>query len=354
VESRKKILILSYFFYPYPGVGAKRMTYWFKRLKENHDVVVYTAIPQTTNDSRIKYIQPEEVNNVLSKFVKDEGVRWLNPLKKELSNEKINYDYVIISGGPFMHMLITQFIKKNYDAKIILDFRDPFYANPRFASSFIKDKIKLYFQNMFLKYADKVITVNNYCADLIDFTDITIIDNGFDENISVEQEKLSVEKKKLITIGRVDSDFEMLYFNQLISSQSELHFYYYGKNIETFVDSKSQHLHHPIDYDKVLKEIFTSDICILFTTGEPFESTTKIFDYLAFNKKILIITDGKPETGSLHNITKDYPNVRWAENNLEDIGQKLNELLKTKPIPFDTAIYSRAYGFEKLLKLIEE
>lgn len=352
MDSRKNILILSYFFKPFPGVGAKRTTYWFERLSEVYNTTVFTATKQRKKDEQIIYVAPEKKNSILSKIIKDEGVKWINPIKKELLKNNKEYDYIIISGGPFMHMLISKFLKKKFHSRIILDFRDPFYANPRFNTNFIKDRIKLFFQNRFLKYSDEVITVNDYCAKLISFDSINIIDNGYDDSIKTTNNKII--KKKLISIGRLDTEFNINYFNQLMSENSDYKFYYYGIDSDLFRNSNSNNLYSPIDYKSVLDEISSSEICVLFTTGLPFESTTKIFDFLAFNKKILIITQAEPQTGSLHQITKDYPNVKWAKNNLMNISQALTELHKTDTVPFDTSVYSRNNGFQKLFKLIEE
>ena len=349
-----KILLISYYFEPFEGVGAKRTSYWYKRLKEKHSVIVLTAIPQEKTNDNIIYIEPIKKPTFLSKIILDEGLKWLPALKNYLRNNPESYDSIIISGGPFMQMLISKFLKSRTSAKIILDFRDPFYANPRFNTNKIKDTVKLYFQNRFLKYADQVITVNQYCVNLIKYDNIKIIDNGFNEETLSQIPQQKTILKKMISIGRVDSDFNIDFFNQIIQKNTPSNFYYYGKDTDKFQNLKTSNISFPIDYQEILKEIASSEVCILFTGGHPFESTTKIFDFLALNKKILIITQGKPETGSLNDITKEYPNIYWSGNTPEKIETQLEQIFNQPTINFDINRYSRDYGFQKLLKLLEK
>lgn len=97
------------------------------------------------------------------------------------------------------------------------------------------------------------------------------------------------------------------------------------------------------------------DVCTIFTSGHLFESTTKIFDYIALNKIILVITDGEIKTGQIHNITKDYPYVYWAKNDLNEIEEILikikNEYSNMSEIKFDGYPLSREYGLKQLIRL---
>ena len=56
--------------------------------------------------------------------------------------------------------------------KVILNFRDPFSSNPRFNDGFIKKTVKRYFERSFIAAADYVITVNEYCANLMRFQEL--------------------------------------------------------------------------------------------------------------------------------------------------------------------------------------
>ena len=352
-----RILFISYYFTPFEGIGAKRVTYWannISKIDKNITCDVITAIEQKDFSKNIVYIE-NNCTSVLSKIVKDEGVSWIKCLKNYLSKIDLNiYDVVLLSGGPFMHFGIAKYIKQNSNAKVVLDFRDPFYGNPRFKSSFLKDSIKKYFQNKFLKYADLVITVNKYCADLINFKNVRLIDNGFDDNIAINnlQCKLDDGFVNLIAIGRIDNNFNLKNFFEILKQNNSWKFNYVGNHIfndQTLVNNLGVK-----SYENTLSCVDKSDITVLFTGGKEFESTTKIFDYLALNKKILIITEGKIKSGALHDITSKYPNIQWSENNKHDIQLNIKTLMNSKLVKFDTSIYCRKSGLEKLVDELRE
>jgi len=163
------------------------------------------------------------------------------------------------------------------------------------------------------------------------------------------------EKNQLlnpILIGRVDSDFDIQPLIHVLSAQNlKLH---YAGNYQ--LNELSNHIFHlgNLSYEELLVELYKHKVCILPTTGYPFESTTKIFDFLALNKIIFIITHGDIQSGSLHEITKDYPNVFWAKNNPDSLLETFQELNRHIVKPFHTEVFSRKEGLKKLVKLIDK
>lgn len=351
------ILLISYYFPPFDSVGVKRMEYWNSELqKSGLNTLVFTAIPQKNKNQSVEYIQPVSKSKLLNFIIKDEGLKWIKPLKKNLEKyASDDFSAIIISGGPFLHMLIGKYIKTHFNTKLILDFRDPFYANPRFGTNRFKDSVKRYFQKRFLKYADKVITVNKYCAKLINYNQITLIDNGFDERITdlILQEKIiSKGKLSICAVGRIDESMNLKPFLKILKKrESALIFHYAGAHS---LPKNNTIVHHgKLSYSDTLKLIKSTNICVIFTTGYEFESTTKIFDFLAFNKNILIITQGKIKSGALYELTKDYPNVFWSVNDTVEIDSVINKILNHSSIPYDSEVYSRKNGLKKLIKLLE-
>lgn len=354
---RKKILFISYFFPPFDSVGVKRIAYWFNNItKYDFEATVFTAIEQTDENDKIIYVKPHKSKSLTSIFTEDKGIDWIEPLKAKLSNYKSSsFDFILISGGPFLQMLITKFLKNNFTAKIILDFRDPFYANPRFQKSKIKDSIKLYLQNKFLKYTDLVTTVNTECAKFIQHNNIQIIDNGFDESIlNKVEEQLTKDTNSNVTAvatGKVYDDFNINEFFNAIKKDTQINFDYIGA--QEFKKYSELYNHGGLlPYKEALQFINNSDVCVLFTGGKTFESSTKIFDYLGLNKTIIIITEGKPKTGNLHQITKEYPNVFWSENNVSDILNAFAIVKTHKNIKVDTSKYARSEGLKVLIQIL--
>lgn len=371
----KRVLFISYFFKPFTGVGAKRVTYWAENINKcdsNIKCDVITAInPENckyNNIENVYYIPNSKKTNLMSFIIKDEGLTWIADLKAFFKNHLLDkYDCIIISGGPFMHFSIGKFLKKKYGAKIIIDFRDPFAANPRFSNGAIKVLVKRYFENKFIKNSDAFLTVNQFCSNIIGTVSKEknyIIENGYDENIiKVIKDKTNYIQQndiiKLSYIGTIYPDFNITNFFDVISTdrfKNKFSFSYAGKSEFKEYEDSNIYNYGLMNYEDALNLINKSQIGLIFTGGKAFESTTKIFEYIGLDKVILIITDGEIKTGNLYNITKNISHVYWCKNNKDSIGKTL---MKIESSQFnicrtEKTDYSRAEGLKKLMKLINK
>ncbi|NLK95023.1 MAG: glycosyltransferase family 4 protein [Clostridiales bacterium] len=370
----KKMLIIAYFFEPFKGVGTKRVSYWAQNINDISKGEIVCDVLTATDPEKAEfhginnlyYVPNTHKKTILGSMIKDEGLSWVTDIEKFCNENKIfNYDYVLISGGPFMHFSIAGYFKRKYNSKVILDFRDPFANNPRFVNNKIKNSIKSYFENKFIKNCDKYITVNKYCKELVgnerDKERAYIIDNGYDENIIDKINKSSKAKNTKLNIvytGTVYSDFNINNFLNVLREKEineKVIFNYAGNNNE-IKDNYNIKNHGQLEYSKSLELMNNNDVGIIFTGGKPFESTTKIFEYIGCDKIIMIITDGEPKTGNIHEITKDLESVFWCKNNKEDIRNTINELLENniQVNRKNKEKYSRRVGTQKLLQLFRE
>lgn len=366
------ILLISYYFKPFPGVGAKRLTYWFENMpKYDINPTVITAIKQEKTTNNIIYIENKKTNTLLSKFIKDLGTDWYIHLKKyfsAISPAEFNYEAVIISGGPFMQFRIAKFLKKKFNTKIILDYRDPYSNNPAFNDNIIKIEIKKYFERSFNKHADKIITVNKYCKQLLTKTDkeIYIINNGYDERYiskshlppkSKHENNLIISHAGTFIEGRRNPTIFFDTLKQINQKEVNYHFYQFGADSSYFDDYKHLPFFHYkglIPYNTLVEELNASGVCLVITEGKRFESTTKIFDYIGLNKNILIISTNTLKKGSIHEITQEYPNTFWAENNIISITKALEKIKPHVPISYNPYKYSRAKGLEQLIEILKK
>ncbi len=359
-----KILFISYYFEPFPGVGAKRVSYWVNNCQKfGITPTVLTATEQVEKKAHVHYIPFEKTTSLLNYFIKDPGLSWKKGLLNYFKDQKeFDYDFVLISGGPFMHFDLANYLKKRFNVKVVLDFRDPFSNNPSFKDSSLKRTIKSYFERKFIKNAAAVIAVNKYCAELIvkSDTNIQIIDNGFNEqefnsNYSSPENKLPIiAHAGTFIAGLRNPETFLKVVDEVFYDKIEFH--QYGKDSPYFEPYKSAEFfknHGLIDYSDLIKNLESADICLLITEGRSFESTTKVFDCIGLNKKILIITSGEKKTGNLHHLTKSYPNVLWANNNAADVEKAIEDLLIMDTEPFDAYEYSRARSLDKLVDLLK-
>lgn len=370
------VLFIAYYFEPFSGVGAKRITYWAKNLKRLDPRVdkcdVITTIEQTKNDiSGVTniHVVPESSNSFLGKLIKfDTGARWLKSLDC-FFEERVDYkqyDYAVLTGNPFFHFFVIRKLKR-LGIKTIIDFRDPLANNPRSVkANTLKRKIKSValklVERHFIQHADMTITVNDYCAALLSGFDkfkqkIHIIDNGFDESYfsKLPENKQQSEPINLVYAGSLYADRSALSLIEAISNNEDYIFNHIG-NVNPDIEQIENVISHGLkSYPETIKLMNEFQVTLIFTSGYSFESTTKIFDYIALNKVILILTEGQIKTGALHDITKDYPNVYWAINTAEAIDSVLAEI-KSTPFnhsSFEHMKYSREEGLKQLIRLMK-
>jgi len=365
-----KILFVSYHFEPYPHVGAKRVSYWAKNFKKQIDkeaqidVLTSTAFEQKSFgiDNQIRITKNKK--SILSFLIKDEGLDWSKSIKTFfIENPEIKYDIVLMSGGPFMQFNLIKWMKNRWTCRVILDYRDPFSNNPRFKNSFIKKRIKRYFEKKYNKAADSIITVNTFCLSLLSVyksnpEKFFVIPNGYDETGLNEISPADISDKmadlNLIYAGSITEDRHP---GELIKAlkkfNKEIKFHHVGRETD-LVDYSNQSVENygVRSYEETLAFIKSCQIGLVITSGVEFESTTKIYDYMGVGVKILILTNGKVKTGSLHEETKEY-NVVWAENNEDAIVEILSVLKNQQNLkltPYTEC--SRKEGLKKLAKLI--
>lgn len=370
------VLFIAYYFEPFSGVGAKRISYWAKNLKRLDPRIdkcdVITTIEQTNNTlSEVDhiYVVPKSTNSFFGKLIKfDTGAGWLKSLNHffEKRADYQQYDYAVLTGNPFFHFFVIRKLRK-LGIKTIIDFRDPLANNPRSVKAdTLKRKIKSvllkFVERHFIGSADITITVNNYCAELLAGFDkfkekIQIIDNGFEEEyfFNLPEYKHQNGPINLVYAGSLYADRSALSLIEAISINDDFIFNHIG-NVNSGIKHIDNVISHGLkSYPDTIRLMNEFQVTLIFTSGYDFESTTKIFDYIALNKVILILTEGQVKTGALHDITKGYPNVYWANNTARAINVILAEI-KSTPFnhsPFEHMKYSREEGLKQLINLMK-
>lgn len=366
----KKVLFISYYFFPDKTVAAQRVSYWAKNIKEHIDVEVdvITASPQSgekvSGVDSVFHVSNSNEGFLGRVFKSDLGATWHYDLKRFFSTNKKKYDVVVITGNPFLHFFIARHLKRIMDCKIFLDFRDPFAKNERNVSNSLqvrlKRKLLVLFEYLFCSYADKVIVMNDACKKLLcnrRQDNIEIIDNGYDEKaLDVSTPKLFSKDKSKKTIVYLGSFAVDRSINNLLEVNEKLNcacnILHVGRPLESLEKSSAVSCTGLLSYSEAVNYARGADIGLILASGKAFESTTKIFDYIGLELPILIITNGTVKTGNIHSVTKDYPKVWWAENNVSSIESCLSEMLcenlEFSSFHFEKEKFSRKHGLSKL------
>ncbi len=256
MSSKKKALIITYYWPPAGGSGVQRWLKFSKYLKDfDIEPIIYTVenpsypilddslqneIPKNIEVLKLPIFEPNSILSAFSGKKKKESAGFLNPnptfVGKIFQYIRANYfipdarkfwiqpsvrfltsylkenhiDVVITSGPPHSMHVIGLELKKKLNIQWISDFRDPwteidyFHQLPLTQKSIHKH---LLLEEEVLKKSDAVIVVGNTMKEnFIHHTDkIQVITNGFDTNDKVSSQEL--DKKFSIThIGLMNSD----------------------------------------------------------------------------------------------------------------------------------------------------
>lgn len=356
----KDIILVAYYFRPFKGVGALRLSYWFDKLIEDgYNVKVITSIPQSSSSLSNSFLEGKIIYIPVKKSRGfDSSYQWGKSAKivvRELL-KNCPSSVVVITGGPYLHMNSILSLKKQYPASSwIIDYRDPLSNNPRNKRpgvfGLLLNNIKKIYEYIINKRADLILTVNDVCKNLIisKKDKILTIDNGYDERYFYPVKSKS--ENRFIYPGQIYDIQMFVNLCMALNFFKSFRLDYLGPS-EVPCDFPWIKSYGLQDYSSAANMMLGCEYGIIFTSGKSFESTTKVFDYFAAKLKILIITQGVIKTGNLYEIVKNNPNVEWAENNVESIMNAI-EHLKRPYEDWEYSDFSRYNGYLKLKHLIE-
>lgn len=366
-----KILFIAFYFEPFKGVGAKRISYWAENIKALNNNVKKVDVITTNKDSNLTmFTSIDNIYNVLpddsftsSLFNIDSGGSWMLSLTDFLNKHLLenHYDFAVITGNPFGHFFIQKTFKK-HKVKTIIDFRDPLALNPRIKNNFkniIKKILFSYYEYKFIKWSFATVVVNKYCLNLIPSRKLfknkfTIIDNGFDEKhlTKVIDRDIINDNLQFIYTGSLFVDRRSSQFVHNILELSNAYINFVGSSFDVVHSRIINHGKKP--YLDTLQMISDLDIAIIFSTGYKFESTTKVFDYLALNKIILVVSNIEIKEGALFDILKNYPKVIFTSDSREAVKEALIKIKRYQKndVSLDSRKYSRNTGLKMFNKLL--
>jgi hypothetical protein len=88
--------------------------------------------------------------------------------------------------------------------------------------------------------------------------------------------------------------------------------------------------------------------------GEPTMSTTKLFDYVACDLDIIIITKGMPRTGLLHELTLDLDGIYWVEDDPAELRSFFESYRPERRPRRQSLRFSRREQARRLLEIVND
>lgn len=347
-----KVLILAYDFPPYVSVGALRPYSWYKYLNEFRVYpVVVTRQWSNSFGSHLDYVAPGEVNGVIeektpkahlikapykpnlanrilltygdSKFVLIrklvtgfyEYVQWIFTIgpKATIFKEADHYlslnkvDVIIASGDPFILFKYASKLSKKYNTPWIADYRDPWSQGLQITNQWFK-WWNVFFEKRTLKSCSNIVTVSKFVqyqiSSLLKNKRFTILPNGFDDE-SINEIKDLKQQNGELTIALSGTIYKwhpvnsfLSVFNEFIKENpnAKIKINFYGINnvseLSDFIDKNCDYIKNRIQITQripnaeLLKIMAQHNVFLLFNYYS--YMGTKIYDYLAMKRKILL------------------------------------------------------------------
>lgn len=379
-DADSRVLIVSYYAPPATPVSVQRLAYWHRKLPEiasergvQMDVTWLTATFRASALPNIAVVPdrgPHETSGrwfELYTRARDlgldaMGISWSQYVELSLDSLDGPYSTVVISGNPFHYFALGEVFKSEWGSKILLDFRDPFAYNPRFNFTEEQRDFARELESDWVKRADAVVSVNQYCLDTVaPRVEVPryVVANGFDEAIVDGSLTAVREQHRPMRVAYSGTVFPNLPLGGVLDAlpPDRLELHHFGRDYSATQDVAK----HPnavvrglVPYAELIPDLRECVAGIIMTSGEPSTQTTKLFDYLACDLDIIIVTSGRPRTGNLHEVTKDLKGVFWVKNSDRDLGQFFKRYEPTLPRRPERESFSRRDQTRRLFELIME
>jgi glycosyltransferase involved in cell wall biosynthesis len=293
-------------------------------IEESEKGIIIRAPYKPTLANRLMLRYGENRFKFLRKIITGwyEFVQWFLPVgtkysiykaaKEFLKTNKV--DCIIATGEPFILFKYALKLGKKTKIPIIIDYRDLWsYSLSRNKNIFFKN-LNIRFELRILKSCLLVSAVSEFLLekikDVYKINNSIVITNGYDEELLTDHKNIVITDPSKLILTFVGSIYawhplrsvlsvlkEFKVFCESLDIKFELHFYGTNKNKEIveycsdniLVLNENIYLHSKLKNDILFKEMLKTDLLLLF--NDFLISGTKIYDYLATKKKIILCYD---------------------------------------------------------------
>jgi hypothetical protein len=321
-----------------------RFEYFIREFKKNNEVQVIDL-----TKTLFFYKTSKLINLIIWKILvtvlifPDLDVLLLNRYKKEIDKYfKFNsFDFVIIGIVPYALLKLSKYIKDRYKCQVIIDMGDPITANLSYQSySKFRQKYLAKFESHYLKYVDKLITLNpeisNYYRTLYPyFNKVFTIEQGLDKKEYTPQ-SASINQNQIINLlyagflyKKHREPFEIYQAILQLSNIKKLKLSIYGAFKNIFIPPQGDSFYYGGSVNREILEIeyLKNDIIVFIDNKDTLQVPGKTFEILSLNKPILFIyyNDDSPTL----NYFKKYDGIEYTKNNKDDIIIAIQKLINT-------------------------
>jgi N-acetyl sugar amidotransferase len=348
----KKVLILAYDFPPYVSVGGLRPYSWYRYLNESGfypivitrqwgnkygnnldyisasesknteiektdfgEIIKASFSPNLSNRLLLKYGESrfKVIRKIITAYYEFGQFLFMTGPKSSLffaANEYLKtnkVDIIIATGGPFILFKYASKLSKKYNTLWIADYRDPWTQDKSNRKNFIIQKWDAFFEKKCLAGVRSIITVSSFLqkqiSSLISDKTFHIIPNGY-STAAIESTKGIKQDNKKLSIAYVGTIYKWHPLESFLRVCNEymrnnavaFQINFYGVNAENEIRemvhttyqnlSTVVHIYPKIPNEQLLQKLAAENVFLLFNYYS--YMGTKIYDYLALNRKIIL------------------------------------------------------------------
>ena len=317
-------------------------------------ILIKTPYKATLSNRLILKGKKDPISNLLKKTSTgwNEIGQWFLPIgtKYELYKAAKNFlkdnkvDIILATGEPFILFKYASKLSKEFNTPWVADYRDPWSNRISINNKPIQKNIAKILEKKYLKNVKLISTVSEYIVakikEIVYNKPFVIIPNGYNENIITKNIKAN-QNKKVLTISLAGTIYNwhpyvsfLKVSSNFLRNKPNVNF-----NINFYGTSKEDSIIELIKNDDELKKIITmypkmsndklamelakSNILLLFNDYSIMG--TKIYDYLALNRKIILCFEDDKEANLLKEKYFKFKSIKGLSESLQaDLIRKTN------------------------------
>ena len=317
-------------------------------------ILIKTPYKATLSNRLILKGKKDPISNLLKKISTgwNEFGQWFLPIgtkyqlyktaKNFLKDKKV--DIILATGEPFILFKYASKLSRKFNIPWVADYRDPWSQNSsRRKGLFFKYFISI-LEKRYLKNVTFISTVSEYISfniqELVKNKPFVIIPNGYNDNILTNNIKAK-QNDELLTIALAGTIYNWhpyeIFLNVLsnylkINPKRKIRINFYGINeekeianiVEQFYNLKDSIKIFPkIPNKQLIRELSKSNVLLLFNDYSIMG--TKIYDYLALNRKIILCFEDDEEANLLKEKHFKFKSIKGLSESLQaDLIRKTN------------------------------
>lgn len=317
-------------------------------------ILIKTPYKATLSNRLTLKGKKDPISNLLKKTSTgwNEIGQWFLPIgtKYELYKAAKNFlkdnkvDIILATGEPFILFKYASKLSRKFNIPWVADYRDPWSNRISINNKPIQKNIAKILEKKYLKNVKLISTVSEYFVakikEIVYNKPFVIIPNGYNDNILTNNIKAK-QNDELLTIALAGTIYNWhpyeIFLNVLsnylkINPNRKIRINFYGINeekeianiVEQFYNLKDSIKIFPkIPNKQLIRELSKSNVLLLFNDYSIMG--TKIYDYLALNRKIILCFEDDKEANLLKEKYFKFKSIKGLSESLQtDLIKKTN------------------------------